>query len=71
VRFIARFSWNYQDNVPLDQNEFGLYLSGSADLNRHLGLRLSVLARTAVDVSGGGNSVPLGYNALLSLYSMY
>jgi hypothetical protein len=71
VRIIARASWGHQSNLGLDQDEFGLYLSGSAELTRHLGVRLSVLARTAVDVSGGGSSVPLGFNALASIYSLY
>jgi hypothetical protein len=71
VRFIARVNWAYQDNLAVDQNEFGLYLSSSVDLTRHLGLRLSVLARAAVDVVGGGNSMPFGFNALVSIYSLY
>jgi hypothetical protein len=71
VRFIARVNWGYQDSLALDQNEFGLYLSSSVDLGRHLGLRLSVLARAAADVVGNSNSLPLGFNALVSIYSMY
>lgn len=71
VRLIARLNWNYQANLALDQDEFGLYLSASTELTRHLGLRLSVLARTAVDIAGGGNSTPLGFNALASIYSLY
>ena len=71
VRLIARASWNYQSNVGLDQNEFGLYLSGSADLTRHIGVRISLMGRAAIDVLGDGNSMPLGFSALASIYSMY
>jgi hypothetical protein len=71
VRLIARLDWSYQPNLALDQNEFGLYLSASTDLTRHLGVRLSVLARTGVDVTGGGGSLPVGVNALASIYSLY
>ena len=72
VRLIGRLSWNQTSNLGLDKDEFGLYLSGSKEFSRHLGLRLSVLTRTAVDVSGGGGgSVPVGVNALISLYSLY
>ena len=71
VRLIGRVSWNTTANLGLDQDEFGLYLSGSTELSRHLGLRLSVLARTAVSLASGGGSVPLGVNGLVSIYSLY
>jgi hypothetical protein len=71
VRLIARLNWGHQANLGLDQDEFGVYLSASTELTRHLGLRVSVLARTAVDVAGGGNSIPLGFNALASIYSLF
>jgi hypothetical protein len=53
----------------MDQDEAGLYLSGSTDLTKHLGLRLSVLTRASV--SGTSGSTPFGVNALLSLYALY
>jgi hypothetical protein len=71
VRLIGRVSWNQQTNLGLDQNEYGLYLSGSKELTRHLGVRLSVLARTSVDFSGGGQSIPIGVNGMVSVYSLY
>jgi hypothetical protein len=71
VRLIARLSWAYQANLGIDQDEFGAYLSGSTELTRHLGLRLSVLARGAVAVDGKGQSTPFGYNALASVYALY
>jgi hypothetical protein len=71
VRLIGRLSWNYQANLGLDQDEFGLYLSGSMELTRHLGLRLSALTRTAISASGGGGSAPIGVNVLASIYSIY
>jgi hypothetical protein len=71
VRFIARFNWSRQQSLAMDQDEFGLYLSGSAELTRHLGLRLSVLARTAIDLTGTGQSTPFGYNAMASVYALY
>jgi hypothetical protein len=69
TRLIARISYSYQGQMGLDQDEGGLYLSGSTELTRHLGLRLSVLGRASV--SGNSGSTPFGYNALLSVYALY
>ena len=72
VRLIGRLSWNQQANLGADKDEFSLYVSGSKELTRHLGLRLSLLTRSAIDVSGGGGgSIPIGVNALVSVYSLY
>jgi hypothetical protein len=68
-RLIARLNYSYQGQVGMDQDEAGLYLSGSTDLTKHLGLRLSVLTRASV--SGTSGSTPFGVNALLSLYALY
>jgi hypothetical protein len=70
IRLIGRLSWNQQSNLGLDQDEFGLYVSASKDLTRHIGLRLSALARTAVNFSGG-DSIPVGVNGMVSVYSLY
>jgi len=71
VRLIGRLNWYTTSTLGVDQDEFGLYLSGSIELTRHLGLRLSVLTRTAIDISGGSSSIPIGVNGLVSLYSLY
>ncbi len=71
VRLVARGSWNYQSNLALDKTEFGLYLSASAEVTRHLGVRLSVMSRAAFDLLGEGGSMPIGFNALASIYSIY
>ena len=72
VRLIGRLSWNQQANLGADKDEFSLYVSGSKELTRHLGLRLSLLTRSAIDISGGGGgSIPIGVNALVSVYSLY
>jgi hypothetical protein len=68
LRLIARINWASQTNLGMDQDEVGLYLSGSADLTRHLGLRLSTLVRASI---GSRNDTPLGFNVLLSAYSLY
>jgi hypothetical protein len=71
VRLIARLSWAYTAAFALDQDELGLYLSGSTELTQHIGLRLSVQARAAVAFAGGGSSIPYGFNVLASVYSMF
>ncbi len=71
LRLIARLSWAYTASLGLDQDEYGLYLSASTELTRHIGLRLSVLARAAVDLAEESSSLPFGGSALVSIYSMY
>jgi hypothetical protein len=71
VRLIARINWASQTNVGVDQNEVGLYLSGSTDLTRHLGLRLSTLLRSSISLDGNVGSTSLGFNVLASVYSLY
>jgi hypothetical protein len=71
VRLIGRLSWNYQANLGLDQDEYSLYFSASKELTRHLGVRLSVLTRTAIAIAGDGGAIPLGVNGMVSVYSLY
>lgn len=72
LRLIARLSWSHEAALAMDQEEVGLSLTAAAELTRRVGLRLSLLGRTAFSASGGeGQTTPLGLNASASVYATF
>jgi hypothetical protein len=55
-----------------DADELGVLAAASAELGRGFGVRVSVLGRTAVSLTGeGGGSSPLGVTGAAAVYAAY
>lgn len=73
VRMLARATWSRAKTLGVDRDEVGLVASAAADLGRHLGLRVSALARVPVRISegDGGGSTPWGVTGSAAVYASY
>ncbi|HTN54291.1 MAG TPA: hypothetical protein VML50_17910 [Anaeromyxobacter sp.] len=71
VHLLARASWAYENDYGQDQHEVALLASATADLTRHLALRLSLTGRTGFDANGGQGSLPWGMTGFLTLVGTY
>lgn len=73
LRLVARASWARERSLGQDRDDVGLALAANADLTAHLGLRLSVLGRTGLNLSAGegGASAPLGVTGFATLYGAW
>ncbi|HET9554301.1 MAG TPA: hypothetical protein VFP50_15160, partial [Anaeromyxobacteraceae bacterium] len=72
LRLIGRLSWAHESRLGIAQDEAAAYLSAAAELNRYLGLRLTVTGRMGFDASGdGGASTPSGLTASAAVYALF
>lgn len=73
VRVLVRASWAQDERLAMDEHEVGAFASLSAELSRHVGLRLSLLGRGAVSIAEeeGGAGVPWGLTGSASVWATY
>jgi hypothetical protein len=71
-RFTTRGTWTHATPAVADADELGVLAAASAELGRGFGVRVSVLGRTAVSLTGeGGGSSPLGVTGAAAVYAAY
>lgn len=72
LRLVGRASWSHDAALGADRDELGLFASASADLGRHLGLRISLAGRGAFDPDAeDGGSLPYGLTGFATIFAAY
>ncbi|MFY3744170.1 hypothetical protein ACOQFB_09685 [Anaeromyxobacter sp. Red801] len=72
LRLVGRASWSHDAAFGVDRDEIGVLASATADLGRHLGLRISLAGRGAFDPGAEeGGSMPYGMTGFATIFAAY